>query len=73
MSYLVSEEAARDVNLLTPHNDDFLAVQDLLRNNGSKSAEEVALTINDDGGRGECGHGESVSRNKQLFSEPDPV
>ena len=73
MKHLVAEEAARDVNLLTPHNNDFLAVQDLLRNNGSKSAEEVALTINDDGGRGESGHGESIqSRNKQVFSQPEP-
>ena len=31
------------------------------------------MWTNDDGGRGESGHGESIqSRNKQVFSQPEP-
>ena len=57
MKHLVAEEATRDVNLLAPHNDNLLPAQNLLRDNGRKSAQEMALAINDDGARGEGGHG----------------
>ena len=59
VTHLVPEEAARDVDLLAPHNDDFLAIEHLLRDNRSKPPKEVALAINNDGGRGEGGHRES--------------
>ena len=55
--HLVAEEAARDVNLLAPNDDNLLAVQDLLGHNGGQPTEEMALAINDDGARGEGGHG----------------
>ena len=57
MKHLVAEEAARDVNLFTPHYDNLLPIQNLLRDNGRKPAKKMALAINDDGARGEGGHG----------------
>lgn len=66
--HLVAEEAAGDVDLLAPHNDNFLAVEDLLRDYRSEPSEEVALAINYDGGRRECGHGESVSKCKNRLN-----
>jgi len=59
VSQLVAEEAARNVDLLAPNNNDLLAVEDLLRDNRRQPAKKMALAINDDGGRGESGHGES--------------
>ena len=56
-SHLVAEEATRNVNLLTPHNDNLLPAQNLLGDNGCKPAQKMALAINDDGARGEGGHG----------------
>ena len=73
MKHLVAEEAARDVDLLAPDDDDLLAVQNLLGHDRGQPSEEMSLAINDDGGRGESGHGESIqSRNKQVFSQPEP-
>ena len=57
MKHLDAEEATRDINLLTPHNDNLLPTQNLLRDYGRKPAQEMALAINDDGARGEGGHG----------------
>jgi len=55
---LVAEEAARDVDLLAPDNYDFLPRENLLGDDGGQSTKEVTLAINDDGCRGESGHGE---------------
>ena len=49
VTHLVTEEAARDVNLLAPHNDNLLAVQNLLGDNRGQPAKKMALAINDDG------------------------
>ena len=57
--HLVAEEAAGDVDLLAPDDDNLLAVQNLLRHDRRKPSEEMALAINNDGGRGEGGHRES--------------
>ena len=56
-THLVAEETTRDVNLLTPHDNNLLPAQNLLRDYGRKPAQEMALAINDDGARGEGGHG----------------
>ena len=55
-AHLVPEEAARNVDLLAPHHNDFLPIEDLLRDDGGQSSKEVTLAINDDGSRRECGH-----------------
>ena len=49
VTHLVTEEAARDVDLLAPHNDNLLAVQNLLGDNRGQPAKKMALAINDDG------------------------
>ena len=64
--HLVAEEAARDVDLLAPHNDNLLPTQNLLGDNGCQPAQEMALAINNDGGRGEGGHRESGGRVKNA-------
>ena len=56
---LVAEETAGDVDLLAPNDDNLLAVENLLRDNRSKTAQKMALAVNDDGGGGEGGHGAS--------------
>ena len=56
-THLVPEEAAGDVDLLASDYNNLLPVQNLLGDNGRKPAKEVALAINDDGARGEGGHG----------------
>jgi len=53
---LVTEEAAADVDLLTSNNNDLLACKNLLGNNRSQTAQEVAFAINDDRSCGERGH-----------------
>lgn len=53
----VAEKATRNVDFFTTDNDDFLARENLLRDDGRQSAKEVALAIDDDGGRRESGHG----------------
>ena len=58
-THLVAEEAARDIDLLAPDDNNLLAVEDLLRDNRSKSAQKMALAVYDDGGGGEGGHGAS--------------
>ena len=56
-THLVAEEAARNVDLLAPDDDNLLAIQNLLRDYRGQPSEQMALAINDDGGRGEGGHG----------------
>ena len=53
---LVSEELTGDVEGLASDNDNLLAVEDLLGNNGSQTAQQVALSVNDNN-RFERGHG----------------
>jgi hypothetical protein len=56
-THLISEKASRYVDLLTPHNDDLLAGENLLRDDGGQATKEVAFTIYDDARRRESGHG----------------
>ena len=56
LAHLVPEEAARDVDLLTPHDCNLLAVENLLGDDRGQSTKEVPLAINNDGRRRECGH-----------------
>ena len=58
--HLVAEETAGDVDLLAPDDNNLLAVEDLLRDNRSKTAEKMALAVNDNGGGGEGGHVGSI-------------
>ena len=57
LSHLVAEETARDVDLLASHDDNLLAGEDLLRDDRGQSTKEMTLAIDDDGCRGEGGHG----------------
>ena len=57
-TYLVAEEAARDVNLFTPDNHNFLSVENLFGDYGGESTQEMALSIYYDGGRRNGGHDE---------------
>ena len=57
-TYLVAEEAARDVNLFAPDDNNFLSVENLLGDYGSESTQEMALSIYYDGGRRNSGHDE---------------
>ena len=45
---LSSEELSGDVQSLTPHNDNLLAVQQLLGHRGSQASEKMPLAIDDD-------------------------
>lgn len=45
---LRTEELSRDVQRLAADDDDLLAAEQLLGNNAGKTAQEVALAINDD-------------------------
>lgn len=45
---LRAEELARDVEGLAADDNDLLAAEELLGNDGSKTAEEVALAVDDD-------------------------
>jgi hypothetical protein len=45
---LRTEELARDVESLTTDNNDLLAAEELLGDNGGESAKEMALAIDDD-------------------------
>jgi len=60
VSELVTEEAPRDVDFLTPDHNDFLARKDLLGDYRSQPAKEMAFAINYDGAGRERGHGESL-------------
>ena len=44
---LRAEELARDVQGLASHNDDFLAVEQLLGDRGGQATEKVALAVDD--------------------------
>jgi len=48
VSQLVAEETATNVDFFTTNDDNLLAGEDLLRDDGCESAEEVALAIDDD-------------------------
>jgi len=56
--YLVAEEAARDINLFAPDNDNFLSAENLFGDYGGESTQEMALSIYYDGGRRNGGHDE---------------
>lgn len=45
---LRTEELARDVESLTSHDDDLLAVEQLLGNSAGQATKEVSLAVNDD-------------------------
>lgn len=45
---LVSEELSGDVDVLTSHDDDLLAVEKLLGDCRGESSKKVALCVNDD-------------------------
>jgi len=45
---LVSEEGARNVDLFSSDNNDSLTAKELLGNDGSKSSEQMAFTIDND-------------------------
>jgi hypothetical protein len=53
---LVAEEAAGDVDLLSAHDGNLLAIKDLLGDNGGQPTKQMALAVDDDGSRGEGGH-----------------
>lgn len=44
---LVSEETARDIQLLAADDHHLLAVQDLLRNDRGKAAEKMTFAVDD--------------------------
>jgi len=52
----VAEEAARNVDLLAADDDDLLAREDLLGDNGGQPTQEMALAVNDNRTRGEGRH-----------------
>jgi hypothetical protein len=56
LSHLVSEERARDVDLLAPDNNDFLAIENLLGDDGRQTTEEMAFPVDDNRSRGDCSH-----------------
>ena len=65
---LVAEETAGDVDLLAPNDDNLLAVENLLRDNRSKTAQKMALAVNDDRGGGERGHGGSAKASGGMWN-----
>ena len=46
---LVTVEVSGDVDLLTPHDDDLLPVEDELGDNGGQTPEHVGAAVNDNG------------------------
>jgi hypothetical protein len=68
-TYLVPEEAARNVDLLASHDDDFLAGENLLGDNRGQPTEEMALAIYDDRQRRECGHGDESALSRRKYGE----
>jgi len=52
---LSAEEFSRDVDGLAPHNDDLLAIEELLGDGAGQATEEVAFAVNDYD-RLECRH-----------------
>jgi hypothetical protein len=67
-THLVAKEAPGDVDLLAPDDDDFLPRENLFGDNGGQPTKEMTLAINDDGCRGECGHGEVWNRRRVWVS-----
>lgn len=56
---LRAEELARDVEGLTSHNNDLLAVEELLGDGAGEATEQVALAVDDLGAlsaKGSMGH-----------------
>lgn len=51
---LRAEELARDVERLAADNNDLLTVKELLGDNAGKTAQKVALAIDDDLSRSAC-------------------
>ena len=49
MMYLVAEKTARDIDLLTSYNDDFLPGENLLGDYGGQPTKEMTFAINYDG------------------------
>lgn len=45
---LRTEELAGDVESFTSHDDDLLAIEQLLGNSASQATKEVSLAVNDD-------------------------
>lgn len=45
---LSAEELSRDVEGLAADDNDFLAVEELLGDNGGETTKEMALAVNDD-------------------------
>lgn len=45
---LVANVTAADVDLLAAHNDEALALEQLLSHGGSKAAEQMAARVNND-------------------------
>jgi hypothetical protein len=45
---LRAEEVSRNVECLASHNNDFLAIQQLLGHNAGKATEKVAFAVNND-------------------------
>jgi hypothetical protein len=69
-THLVTKEAPWDVDFLASYNDNLLAVQNLLGNNGRQPTKKVTLAIDDDGGRRNGGHERSednVSEKKRVI------
>lgn len=56
-THFVAEKAAGNVDFLAANDDDFLARENLLRDDGGQSTKEMTLAIDDDGRRRESGHG----------------
>jgi hypothetical protein len=73
-AHLVAEEAARDVDLLAANDDNLLAIEDLLGDDGGQATKQMALAVDDDGGGGErCGgHGESGKTRGEEFRPRSP-
>ena len=45
---LVADQRSRNVHVLTPNNDNLLALQKLLGNEGGKTAKEMATSVDND-------------------------
>lgn len=55
-THLVAEEATRDVNLFASNDDNLLARESLLGDDGSKTTQEMPFAVDDNRRRGESGH-----------------
>ena len=59
-THLVSEEAARDIDLLATDHHNLLAGENLLGDDGRQPTQKVPLAIDDNGGGGEGRHLEGL-------------